>query len=108
MSASTAPPSMNSTTNPLAAQGIVSLLPTETEQRQIYSLFFPNLENGIVIQEDKIKMLELVNRIIKEQNADSVILGCTELPMMIKQGDLHVPVINTTQVHINSIVRSME
>lgn len=94
--------------NSLTSQGIVSLLPTETEQRQIYSLFFPNLENGIVIQEDKIKMLELVNRIIKEQNADSVILGCTELPMMIKQGDLHVPVINTTQVHINSIVRSME
>ncbi len=93
--------------NPLASHGIVSLLPTDKEQQEIYSLFFPNLENGIVVQEDKIKMLELVNGIAKEQNADAVILGCTELPMMIKQGDLSVPVIDTTGVHIDSIVSNM-
>ncbi len=93
--------------NPLASQGVVSILPTDKEQQEIHSLFFPNLENGIVVNEDKIKMLELVNRIVKEQQADAVILGCTELPMMIKQGDLNVPVINTTEVHIKSIVRYM-
>jgi aspartate racemase len=93
--------------NPLTARGIVSLLPSEKDQQEIYSLFFPNLENGVVVQEDRIKMLALVNRIIGEQSADAVILGCTELPMMIKQGDLSVPVIDTTQVHINSVIRHM-
>ncbi len=93
--------------NPLVAQGIISLLPSETEQQEIYSLFFPNLENGIVIQDDKIKMQKLVDSIVRKQKADSVILGCTELPMMLKQGDLNVPVIDTTQVHINAIVRNM-
>ncbi len=94
--------------NPLTSQGITSLLPAEKEQQEIFSLFFPNLENGIVIPEDRVKMLELVNNIVKEQNADAVILGCTELPMMIKQGDLCVPVIDTTQVHISAIVRNMD
>ncbi len=57
--------------NPLTAQGIASLLPSDDEQQEIYSLFFPNLENGIVIQEDTIKMLELVNRIVREQRGFS-------------------------------------
>lgn len=94
-------------TNPLIKHGISSLLPSDDEQTEIYSLFYPNLENGIVVAEDKEKMLKIVNRIVKEQNADSLILGCTELPLMIKQGDLSVPVVDTTKIHIESIVNSM-
>ena len=71
-------------TKPLEKCGVLPLLPTEDEQSEIYSLFFPNLENGIVIPEDKEKMLALVNQIIHNQNADSLLLGCTELPLMIK------------------------
>jgi len=93
--------------NPLKKYGIASLLPSENDQKEIYSIFYPNLENGIVIAEDKEKMLKIVSRIIKEQNADSLILGCTEFPLMIKQEDLTTPVINTTQIHIDSIVNYM-
>jgi len=85
--------------------GIASLLPSEEDQKKIHSLFFPNLENGIVIPEDKVKMLALLNNIIIEQDADSVILGCTELPLMIKPRDLPVPIFDTTEIHINSIVK---
>ena len=94
-------------TAPLKEQGVRSLLPSDKEQEEIYSLFYPNLENGIVIAEDKKKMLALLNRIISEQNADSLILGCTELPLMIKQEDLAIPVIDTTHIHIESIVNYM-
>lgn len=94
-------------TSHLNKHGISSLLPSDDEQTEIYSLFYPNLENGIVIAEDKKRMLEIVNRIIKKQDADSLILGCTELPLMIKQGDLAAPVIDTTQIHIDSIIDYM-
>lgn len=94
-------------TEPLNKHDISPLLPSDDEQKEIYSLFYPNLENGIVVAEDKEKMLKLVDRIIKEKNADSVILGCTELPLMIKQGDLTEPVVDTTQIHIESIVNYM-
>lgn len=35
--------------------------------------------------------------------ADAVLLGCTELPLAIKNGDLSVPVLNTADIHINEI-----
>ena len=94
-------------TDPLKKHNISALLPSDEEQEKIHALFFPNLENGIVIAEDKEKMIKTVDRIIKAQNTDSVILGCTELPLMIKQGDLAAPVINATQIHIESIVDYM-
>jgi len=89
---------------PLNKCGVTPLLPSEEEQEKIYSLFYPNLENGIVVAEDKEKMLELLSGIIKEQDADSLLLGCTELPLMIRPGDLPIPLIDTMQIHIESIV----
>ena len=94
-------------TKPLTECGVTSLLPYADDQERIYALFFPNLENGIVVPEDKEQMLALVSRIIREQVADSLLLGCTELPLMIKPEDVSVPTIDTMQIHIESIVNYM-
>ena len=88
---------------PLAERGITPILPTDEDKEKISNLFFPNLENGIVVPEDKVKMLEIVGRYVREKGADAVLLGCTELPLMIKEGDLDVPLLNTTQIHLNAI-----
>lgn len=88
---------------PLAERGITPILPTDEDKEKIANLFFPNLENGIVVPEDKVKMLEIVGRYVREKGADAVLLGCTELPLMIKEGDLDVPLLNTTQIHLNAI-----
>ncbi len=88
---------------PLAERGITPIIPTDEDKEKIASLFFPNLENGIVIAEDKAKMLEIVGKIARENSADAVLLGCTELPLMIKDGDIALPLLNTTQIHINAI-----
>ena len=88
---------------PLAERGITPIVPTDEDKEIIAGLFFPNLENGIVVPEDKVKMLEIVGRYVREKDADAVLLGCTELPLMIKDGDLDVPLLNTTQIHINAI-----
>lgn len=64
---------------------------------------YPNLENGIVIPSDKEKMIALANKYIEKENVDALILACTELPLVIKPEDVNVPIVNTTQVHINAI-----
>lgn len=66
-------------------------------------LIYPNLENGIVIPSDKEKMIALANKYIEKENVDALILACTELPLVIKPEDVNVPIVNTTQVHINAI-----
>lgn len=67
------------------------------------NLIYPNLENGIVIPEDKVKMISLAEKYIKKNDADALLLGCTEIPLMIKEDDVSVPVIDTTQIHIKAI-----
>lgn len=91
-------------TNAFREYGILADVPSEKEQEEIYSLFYPNLENGIVISEDKERMLNLLREILSERKYDALVLGRTELPLMIKTNDLDIPLINTTQIHINSIV----
>ena len=66
-------------------------------------LIYPNLENGIVIPSDKEKMIALANKYIEKENVDALILACTELLLAIKPEDVNVPIVNTTQVHINTI-----
>ena len=72
----------------------------------IGSLIYPNLENGIVIPEDRRKLIEIAEKFIFEEKADSMILGCTELPLAIKPFDVSVPVLNTTEIHMEEIYRS--
>lgn len=40
-------------------------------------------------------------------NIDAVVLGFTEIPIMIKQGDLNCPVLNTTEIHVRAILKKM-
>ena len=91
----------------LSKYGIEAIIPPEEDQAAIHSIIFPNLENGIVDPEDKKRMLGIVKRLIEEHNADALILGCKELPLMIKDDDLDISVLNTTRIHIRSIIDSL-
>jgi len=90
-------------TKNLLKYGIEAITPRPDDIEKLHNIIFPNLENGIVIAEDKAKMISISESYIKEFNAEAVILGCTEIPLMIKEGDMSVPVINTTQIHIDAI-----
>ena len=87
----------------LKKYNIEAVTPRPDDIERIHNIIFPNLENGIILAEDKAKMIEISERYIRESSADAVILGCTEIPLMIKENDMSVPVINTTQIHINAI-----
>jgi len=87
----------------LSRRNINWILPNEEDIEILGDIIYPNLENAIVIAKDKIKMLQIAEKYIKQYNADSILLGCTEIPLMIKPNDVSVPVINTTEIHIESI-----
>ena len=69
----------------------------------IGKLIYHKLENGIGIPRDKEKMIAMANKYIEKENVDVLSLACTELPLAIKPEDVNVPIVNTTQVHINAI-----
>ena len=73
----------------------------------MHSMIFPRLADGIVDPEDKEDMIEFAEELIRNSHADAVVLGCTELPLMLRPGDLSVPALDTAQIHIAAIVREM-
>lgn len=93
--------------NAFAKYGIDAFVPTEDEQKAIHNIIFPNLQEGIVLPEDKKTILQIANRMISENNADALILGCTELPLIIQENDLDVLILDTTQIHIDAILSYM-
>lgn len=87
--------------------GVTAISLSPEDMKLVGNIIYPNLENGIVIPEDKSKMISVAERYITNYNADSLLLGCTEIPIMIKAGDVSVPVINTTQIHIDAIAEKL-
>jgi len=83
------------------------IVPNESEKETIHEIIFPDLENGIINEKDKILFKDICNKIIKDKSVDGIILGCTELPLMIKDTDFEIKVLDTMEIHIKSILERM-
>lgn len=82
-------------------------VPDNEQIEKIHSVIFPELENGIIIPEKKQLYVQIINEELQRGAIDSVVLGCTELPIMIKQNDVPVKIINTVECHIKEIVEEL-
>jgi aspartate racemase len=87
--------------------GIEAFAPDEETQKEVYGLFFPNLENGIVIPEDRERLIVIAKEFVNSSRADALVLGCTELPLAIKPGDIDTMLLDTVQIHIEAIIREI-
>ncbi|HJY11526.1 MAG TPA: aspartate/glutamate racemase family protein, partial [Flavobacterium sp.] len=61
------------------------------------------LGRGLVTAATKKRYLEIANELI-EKGAEGIILGCTEIPLVILPGDLSVPIFDTAMIHSNAAV----
>ena len=87
----------------LAMQGITSIIPDEDEIEYINNAIYTEMGKGIFLPVTKQKFLVIINKLIK-QGAEGIILGCTELPLLIMQEDCIVPVFDTTKIHSTAAV----
>jgi len=86
---------------------IKCIVPNDNEKEIIQNIIFPKLENGVIDIDDKNLFKKICNNIIKTNNIDGIILGCTELPLMINENDFDISVLNTMGIHINSILKKL-
>lgn len=88
----------------LSAKGIEAIIPENAEDRDfLHTTIFEELGKGIVTEETKKRYLAIANQLIKE-GAEGIILGCTEIPLVIKPEDITVPVFDTALIHSNAAV----
>lgn len=89
----------------LAARGIETVVPTVEEQDAIDRVIFEELSRGATVDTAKTSLLGIANRLV-EAGADAVILGCTELPLLVEPDDLAVPVLDTTVLHADAALEA--
>ena len=90
-------------TKRLTAAGINSLVPEKQERLFIHSTIMDELLKEIFNQESKKRFLEIIDS-LEQKGAQGIVLGCTEIPLLIKQEDTHLPVFNTLQIHAKAVV----
>ncbi|MCL2736329.1 MAG: amino acid racemase [Propionibacteriaceae bacterium] len=66
-------------------------------------IVFDELTQGVVLDSSKEKLLGVVERLVGD-GADGVVLGCTELPLILSDGDATVPLIDSTKAHVRAAV----
>jgi len=64
------------------------------------------LGRNLVLEETKQQYIKIINN-LKAEGAEGIILGCTEIPMLISQDDFEFPVFDTTRIHCQAIVDYM-
>ncbi len=83
--------------------GIKTLVPEEAERKIVHDIIYHELCLGVIKQDSKTAFLKVIEN-LKEQGAEAVILGCTEIALLIKQADTEVPLYDTTAIHAASVV----
>jgi aspartate racemase len=89
----------------LKKYGIKVVTPNEKEREYINMVIFDELCANKIENESKRGFIKIINRLRKEEGAEGVILGCTEIPLLIKQEDVDIPVFDTTAIHSEAAVR---
>ncbi len=88
----------------LKRQGIETIIPDEKDIYYINEAIYTEMGKGIFLPERKAGFIAIINKLMKE-GAEGVILGCTEIPILLKQEDLTIPVFDTTNIHAKAAVR---
>ncbi|MFV0350842.1 MAG: aspartate/glutamate racemase family protein [Oscillospiraceae bacterium] len=83
----------------IQAKGIQVVVPNAEERQKINSIIFDELCLGAIVEESKQYVLKVIERLTKEEGIQGVVLGCTEIPLLVKQADCEVAVYDTATLH---------
>ena len=92
----------------LSRQGIEVLVPGEADQDYIHDKYMNELVKGIVYDETRSGLLSIIDEMKNSYDLQGLILGGTELPLILKQDDVsNLCLLDTTEIHVESILESL-
>jgi aspartate racemase len=83
--------------------GLTVLIPEEPERETIHRIIYDELVLGKIRQESKAEYVQIMGRLI-QSGAEGIILGCTEIGLLVHQADSPVPLFDTTRTHAEAAV----
>ena len=89
---------------PFVENEMVVVVPEKEDQELIHHRLFSEIELGIIKDSTREELLSIVKKMIERHSIDALILGCTELPLILNKDEFGIPFLNTTAIHAESIV----
>jgi aspartate racemase len=83
--------------------GLQVLVPDEDDIAFVHYVIYEELDFAILRPESKRRFVQIIER-LAAQGAEAVILGCTEIPLLVNQEDTAVPLLDTTMLHATAAV----
>ncbi len=87
----------------LENKGIQVLIPDVPDRQIIHDIIYNELILGILNPESKQIYINIIEK-MKDKGVEGVILGCTEIPLLIKDKDVSVEVFDTTEIHAKAAI----
>jgi aspartate racemase len=84
--------------------GIALVVPEESEQNYIHKIYMDELVKGVFLPETRERLLAIVDRLQKQERAQGLILGGTELSLILREVDCGIPFLDTAQIHAKAAV----
>lgn len=78
--------------------GIQVVIPDEKGMDIVHRIIYTELVHGVIREESRQEYLRIIRELV-DQGAEGIILGCTEIPLLVRQTDCLVPVFDTTTIH---------
>jgi aspartate racemase len=82
----------------LKKKGITTLVPTNNEQELINKIIFQELTKGRITSQSKAEYIKIINK-LKTRGAEGIVLGCTEIPLLVSREDCTIRLYDTTRIH---------
>jgi len=83
--------------------GLDVIIPNEEERQIVHDVIYKELCIGEIKQSSKEQFKKIIQNLVSN-GAEGIILGCTEIPLLIKQEDVEVPLFDTTMIHAKAAV----
>jgi aspartate racemase len=89
-------------------QGIAVIMPEAEEQSYIHRIYMDELVRGVFLPETRARLLQIVKRMKEQNGIDGLILGGTELPLILRDTpDAGIPFLDTARIHVNAAVQEL-
>jgi aspartate racemase len=83
--------------------GLEVLIPNEDERVVVHQVIYEELCLGIINPESRKQYIEIMSRLV-DSGAEGIILGCTEIELLVQSGDITVELFPTTRIHAEAAV----
>lgn len=84
--------------------GIEVCIPGKEDRELVAKRIFEELELGIVKEETLKEFQDLISKMKNEQGIQAVILGCTELPLLLNEKNSPLPILDSVEIHIRKLI----